>query len=159
MSTDPVSAAANMPELANAPSMEERIACMVFKALQKELVSQVQSQVQAGLADIQAGLASLATSVSDTQGGLEALAGRVADVGVAGCGTGPRPSVSPLEKYDGISKTLTDQFVRQVEAAAEFEVFWDDHQKILWAQSYLTGSAQAWSCVITTGLDDAAANP
>ncbi|KAH0583099.1 hypothetical protein H2248_010985 [Termitomyces sp. 'cryptogamus'] len=61
--------------------------------------------------------------------------------------------------YDGKSKQLADQFVRQVEAAAEFEIFRDDRQKILWAQSYLSGSAQQWSSVVTMGLDDPVRNP
>ncbi|KAG6867685.1 hypothetical protein C0993_012441, partial [Termitomyces sp. T159_Od127] len=101
----------------------------------------------------------LAASILDMQGRLEALSARVMDMAQVGCWTGQRPSISPPEKYDGVLKTLVDQFVCQVEAVAEFEVFQDDHQKILWAQLYLTGSAQAWSCVITTRLKDEALNP
>lgn len=47
-----------------------------------------------------------------------------------------------------------DQFAEQVKAAAKFKVFRDDQQKIVWAQSYLMGSAWQWSSIITTGLED-----
>ncbi|KAG6872084.1 hypothetical protein C0993_002452, partial [Termitomyces sp. T159_Od127] len=50
-------------------------------------------------------------------------------------------------------------FAQQVEAAAEFECFRDDRQKIVWAQSYLTGSAWQWSAVIMTGADNSDINP
>ncbi|KAG6839646.1 hypothetical protein C0991_000552 [Blastosporella zonata] len=72
----------------------------------------------------------------------------------------PEPiQINPPEVYDGRSKQLADQFLCQVKAAAEFEVFCDDKQKILWAQSFLTGTAQDWSCVITTSLGNPALNP
>ncbi|KAG6863850.1 hypothetical protein C0993_010145 [Termitomyces sp. T159_Od127] len=62
--------------------------------------------------------------------------------------------IHPPEVYNSKSKQLVDQFAQQVEAAAEFECFQDDWQKIVWVQLYLTGSAQQWSAVITTGVDD-----
>lgn len=46
-----------------------------------------------------------------------------------------------------------------MEAAAEFEQFRNERQKVLWAQSYLSSSALAWSRVITTGADDPVLNP
>ncbi|KAG6882883.1 hypothetical protein C0993_008799, partial [Termitomyces sp. T159_Od127] len=73
-------------------------------------------------------------------------------------GGGPRPNISPPKKYDGASRQLADQFISQVEAAAEFERFRDERQKILWVQSYLSGSALTWSHVITTGAEDLALN-
>ncbi|KAG6877886.1 hypothetical protein C0993_002724 [Termitomyces sp. T159_Od127] len=125
--------AAGPPETAATP---ESIANAVFAALQKDLVVQLQ------------------TSLGEIHASLEVLGSRVEFIERGACGCGPRPSISPPEKYDGASKALVDQFVRQVEAVAEFEVFRDDHQKILWAQSYLMGSAQAWSCIITMGSAD-----
>ncbi|KAG6875697.1 hypothetical protein C0993_007957 [Termitomyces sp. T159_Od127] len=67
--------------------------------------------------------------------------------------------INSPEVYDSKSKQLTDQFAEQVKAAAEFETFQDERQKIVWVQSYLTGSAQQWSAVITTGSDDLEINP
>ena len=61
--------------------------------------------------------------------------------------------------YDGKLRPLADQFMQQIKVAAEFETFRNECQKILWAQSYLTRSAQDWSSVIMTGLDDPVANP
>ncbi|KAG6876240.1 hypothetical protein C0993_004788 [Termitomyces sp. T159_Od127] len=149
----------SVPEVAIAPSMAEQVASMVFDALQKDLMGQVRAQVQASLEDMQNSMAMLTASVSNTRGQLEVLAAHVANMEQTPCVSGPRPSISLPEKYDGVLKSLADQFVWQVEAAAEFEVFWNERQKILWAQLYLMGLAQAWSCIITTGLDDKAANP
>ncbi|KAG6902034.1 hypothetical protein C0995_005244 [Termitomyces sp. Mi166 len=63
---------------------------------------------------------------------------------------------------DGITiiklKPLADQFVHQIKAAAHFKMFWDDQQKILWAQLYLSESAQDWYCVITTGIGNPKTN-
>lgn len=116
---------------------EERIAKVVFDALQTELAAQLRT----------------------VQGGLEALADRMTRLERAERGPGPRPNINPPGTYDGASRPLADQFISQVEAAAEFEVFRSERQKILWAQSYLTGAALAWSRVITTGSDDPEANP
>ncbi|KAG6876450.1 hypothetical protein C0993_003006 [Termitomyces sp. T159_Od127] len=93
---------------------------------------------------------------------VEAMAARI--VSLEEDARGPRglqytPRINAPEVYDGKSKALADQFVRQVEAAAEFERFRDNRQKILWAQSYLSGSAQDWSCIITTGDVDPEFSP
>ncbi|KAG6884207.1 hypothetical protein C0993_000427 [Termitomyces sp. T159_Od127] len=110
-----------MPSTVNttAPFPEELIANMVFVALQKDLVLQVQIQVQAGLADIRTGLEALVASMSSMQSGLEVLAACVADMEQIGHDVGPRPNISPSEKYDGVFKPLIDQFVCQVEVAAK----------------------------------------
>ncbi|KAG6880910.1 hypothetical protein C0993_003694, partial [Termitomyces sp. T159_Od127] len=116
------------PEFQGDPTpAEERIAKMVYEAMQADLAAQMQAtaQLQAGLRDL--------------QGGFEALAGKMAELERGGHGGGPRPNISPPEKYDGASRQLADQFISQVEAAAEFERFRDERQKILWAQSYLSG--------------------
>ena len=115
---------------------EEQIAKMVFQALQTDLVA----QLQAGLAEM--------------QGRMDVLETRLAALERGDRGAWQRPSISPPEKYDGALRTLVDWFISQVEATAKFETFWDKKQKVLWAQLYLTGSALAWSQVITTGLDD-----
>ncbi|KAG6894462.1 hypothetical protein C0993_011417, partial [Termitomyces sp. T159_Od127] len=106
MSTTP-----NAPEVLAAPSTEELIANMVFNTLQKDLLAQAQMQVQAGLAEIQVSLAALASTVSDTQVDLDSLIARILGMGQMGHGVGLRLSISPLEKYDGASKTLADQFI------------------------------------------------
>ncbi|KAG5727064.1 hypothetical protein E4T56_gene20328 [Termitomyces sp. T112] len=135
-----------------------RITDVVFQAVQIWLVAQFQAQdtklaeVLARIAQLEAaqalpGLATLPVS----QAPLEHLAGVQVMQHVA-----RTPRINTLEVYNGKSKQLADQFVRQVEAAAEFEIFRDDCQKILWAQSYLSGSAQQWSSVVTTGSDDPA---
>ncbi|KAG6894906.1 hypothetical protein C0992_004023 [Termitomyces sp. T32_za158] len=124
------------PKEATSPAPQDRVAEMMFQALQTELAA----QIQAGLTGVQDRLDALEAWINSWEHERH--------------GPGPRPSISPPEKYDGASKNLADQFISQVKAAAEFERFCDDHQKILWAQSYLTGSALAWSRVITTGSED-----
>ncbi|KAG6876163.1 hypothetical protein C0993_005237 [Termitomyces sp. T159_Od127] len=141
------------------PSLEEQIVSMVFMALQKDLASQVPVQIQASSVNIWMGLKALAASVLSTQGGLEALATCMADMEQGGCGMGLRPSISPPKKYERVSKLLVDQFVCQVKAAVEFRVFENNHQKILWTQSYLTGLVQAWLYIITLELNDKELNP
>lgn len=69
------------------------------------------------------------------------------------------PRINPPEVYNGKLKQLADQFAEQVEVAAEFEVFRDEWQKIVWAQSYLMGSVRQWSAVITMGPEDWDLNP
>ncbi|KAG6867803.1 hypothetical protein C0993_010850 [Termitomyces sp. T159_Od127] len=117
-----------------------RIADVVFQAVQTRLAAQFQAQ-DTKLAEVLACIAQLEAA--------QAPQGLVT----------PPVAQAPLEQATGVQVPLADQFVRQVEAAAEFEMFQDDCQKILWAQSYLSGSAQQWSSVITTGLDDPAWNP
>ncbi|KAG6878324.1 hypothetical protein C0993_008502 [Termitomyces sp. T159_Od127] len=101
----------------------------------------------------------LQTSLAKVQGRLEALAACILRMELESHSSGPRPSMNPPEKYDRVSKSLVDQFISQVKAMAEFEAFHDKRQKILWAQLYLTGSALAWSHIITMGSNDLAANP
>lgn len=86
------------------------------------------------------------------------MMGRVTELERGGHAVGPRLNISLLEKYDGASKQLADQFISQVEAAAEFERFHNERQKVLWAQSYLSGLALTWSCVIMTGVDNPTLN-
>ncbi|KAG6875691.1 hypothetical protein C0992_002816 [Termitomyces sp. T32_za158] len=69
------------------------------------------------------------------------------------------PRINSPEVYDGKSKQLADQFAQQVEAAAKFECFQDNRQKIMWAQLYLMASAWQWSAVIMTGMDNPDINP
>ncbi|KAG6876085.1 hypothetical protein C0993_005637 [Termitomyces sp. T159_Od127] len=91
------------PEETAAPTPEGRVAEMMFQALQTELAA----RVQAGLTGLQEKL--------------DALEARMTSWELGGHGSGPRPSINPPERYDGVSKTLADQFISQVEAAAEFE--------------------------------------
>ncbi|KAG6868122.1 hypothetical protein C0993_007380 [Termitomyces sp. T159_Od127] len=119
---------------------KEHITNMVFHALQTKLVMQLQ------------------TSLAEVQGRLEALVAHVLRMELKSHGSGLRPSINFLEKDDGVSKSLADHFISQVKATAEFKAFCNKHQKVLWMQLYLTGSALIWSHVITTGLDDLATN-
>ena len=66
-------------------------------------------------------------------------------------GTTPRlPKVSPPPKFDRKPpKDLADHFVHQISNAAKFETFLSDEQKIIWAESFLTGQALSWSATIT----------
>lgn len=59
------------------------------------------------------------------------------------------PKVHAPEVYDGKDRDKADQYLRQIVRAARFETFVDDAQRILWAESYLTGQAHTWSSVIT----------
>ncbi|KAG6866602.1 hypothetical protein C0993_007497 [Termitomyces sp. T159_Od127] len=119
-----------------APAPQEWVAEMMFQALQTELTTQIQARL-AGVLDKLEALDMQMTSWEHEQHR-----------------SGPRPSINPSEKYDGVSKNLTDQFISQVEAAAEFERFHNNWQKILWVQLYLTALALMWSHVITTGSED-----
>ena len=135
-----------IPDTGPEPTQEERIARMVFEAIKLDLTVQVQS------------------SLTEVQRSMETIAGRVAMLELAVQAQGTRgmrrgPKINPPEVYDRKSKLLADQFVRQILAAAEFEDFRDDAQQIVWAQSFLTGSAQDWSCVITTGEENCDQNP
>ncbi|KAG6863639.1 hypothetical protein C0993_010828 [Termitomyces sp. T159_Od127] len=138
-------------------SSEDRIVKMVFQALQAELSAQLQaiSQLQARVGDIQGGLEALAGQIAV----LEALGGQVTELERGSQGSSPRPHISPPDKYNGVSKQLADQFISQVEAAAKFERFRDERQKVLWAQLYLSGLALMWSCIIMTSVDNTALNP
>ncbi|KAG6859004.1 hypothetical protein C0993_004666, partial [Termitomyces sp. T159_Od127] len=129
------------PEDTAAPAPQKRIMEMMFQALQTELAA----RIQAGL-----------VGVLDK---LEALDARMTSWERKKHGLGPRPSINLPEKYDGVLKSLADQFISQVEAAAEFKRFCNDWQKILWAQLYLTASALAWSHIITTSSEDLDLNP
>ncbi|KAG6879906.1 hypothetical protein C0992_009897 [Termitomyces sp. T32_za158] len=136
----------NHSEAATAEPVNEQIANMVFQAMQPRMAAHMQAQDDR-IAEILTRLLQLkqaAQSPREAQPAQQLL--RV-------------PRINPPEVYDGKSKQLADQFAQQVEAAAEFECFRDDRQKIVWAQSYLTGSARQWSAVITTGVDDPEINP
>ncbi|KAG6867603.1 hypothetical protein C0993_000611 [Termitomyces sp. T159_Od127] len=133
-------------------SMSERITGMIFQAMQSQLMAHMQAQDE-GLSAVLARVSQLEQTVQHleqvAQGQDQCRVQQVPHV----------PRINPPEVYDGKSKQLADQFAEQVEAAAEFEVFRDDRQKIVWAQSYLPGSARQWSAVITTGSDDLTLNP
>ncbi|KAG6897440.1 hypothetical protein C0993_007508 [Termitomyces sp. T159_Od127] len=138
-----------------------RIADVMFQAVQTWLVAQFQAQ-DTKLAEVLACIVQLEAAQAPqglvmppmVQALLEQAMGVQVMQHVA-CA----PRINPLEVYNSKSKPLADQFVQQVEAAAEFKMFQDNCQKILWAQSYLSGSAQQWSSVITMDLDDPAQNP
>ncbi|KAG6877264.1 hypothetical protein C0993_009004, partial [Termitomyces sp. T159_Od127] len=70
----------------------ESITNMVFAALQKDPVVQLQ------------------TSLGEIHAGLKALGSCVEFIKQGTHGSGLRPSISPSEKYDGASKALADQF-------------------------------------------------
>ncbi|KAG6867421.1 hypothetical protein C0993_002963 [Termitomyces sp. T159_Od127] len=119
-------------------SMSERIVGMVFQAMQSQLTAHMQAQDE-GLSAVLAWVSQLEQMVQHlkqvAQGQDQCWVQQVLHV----------PRINPPEVYDGKSKQLIDQFAEQVKAAAEFEVFRDDWQKIVWAQSYLTGfSWDAW---------------
>jgi len=75
-----------------------------------------------------------------------------------GPSAGRTPKVNPPVVYDGKSKELADQFLHQISSAAKFQVFADDEQKILWAESFLSSQAHTWSATITSH-GDPASNP
>ena len=75
-----------------------------------------------------------------------------------GSGTGRTPKVNPPVVYDGKSKELADQFLHQISSAAKFQNFTNDEQKILWAESFLSGQAHTWSATITS-QGDPTSNP
>ncbi|KAG6839840.1 hypothetical protein H0H87_012781, partial [Tephrocybe sp. NHM501043] len=136
---------ANPPEApqeqAENTTPEGRIAAAVFEALKKDLISEFDSQLMSLRTE-------LATAIT-----------RVAQMELLPLSRTHSPKINPPEIYDGKSKVSADQYMCQVTAAAEFEIFCNDRQKVLWAQSYLTGSAHDWSCIITKGSSDPTLNP
>ncbi|KAG6859679.1 hypothetical protein C0995_005786 [Termitomyces sp. Mi166 len=108
-------------------TLKERVAKMVFQALQNDLAAQVQSSLTEFQADLDAVL------VDITQFEL-----MVDSSGWYG------PKVNPPEVYNGKSKPLADQY--------------DEEQKIVWAQSYLSDSALNWFYVIMEGPGDSDSN-
>ncbi|KAG6877372.1 hypothetical protein C0993_008115 [Termitomyces sp. T159_Od127] len=119
-------------------SLEGCITNMVFEALCTKLAAQLQ------------------TGLGELRDKMEVLMAQITKFKGEDCRSGPRINISPPEKYNGAFKVLVEQFVHQIKVAAELEVFHNDWQKILWVQSYLMGSANAWSNVIMMGPDDSA---
>ncbi|KAG6887901.1 hypothetical protein C0995_011724 [Termitomyces sp. Mi166 len=62
-------------------------------------------------------------------------------------------------RFMEIALAIKAELMAQIEAAMHFKMFKNNQQKILWVQLYLSGSAQNWSCVITTGVDNPEMNP
>ncbi|KAG6860303.1 hypothetical protein C0995_012925 [Termitomyces sp. Mi166 len=112
---------------------------MVFQALQNDLAAQVQF------------------SLTEFWAALDAVLVCITQLKLMVDSSGWRgPKVNPPEVYDGISKPLVDQYVHQVLAAAKFENFQNEEQKIVWAQSYLSVN---WFYVIMEGPGDSENNP
>ncbi|KAG6876007.1 hypothetical protein C0993_006263 [Termitomyces sp. T159_Od127] len=128
----------------DATAANRRVAHMVFQAIQAQLTAQLQASLD---------------GIHKSLEGVYQRLTRLEQVALEPRAAGHIPKINPPEVYDGKSKQLADQFTHQVEAAAEFELFRDDRQKIVWAQSYLSGLAQEWLYVITTGSGDPDLNP
>ncbi|KAG6875619.1 hypothetical protein C0993_008277 [Termitomyces sp. T159_Od127] len=130
-----------LAEVVTAEPLSRQIANMVLQAMQPQLAALLQAQNNR-IEAILTWLLQLEQAAQEPQEARQAQ--QLLHV----------PRINPPEVYDGKSKQLADQFAQQVEVAAEFECFQDNHQKIVWAQSYLTGLVRQWSAVITTGMDD-----
>ncbi|KAG6867129.1 hypothetical protein C0993_006482 [Termitomyces sp. T159_Od127] len=117
-----------LAEVATAEPLSGQIANMVLQAMQPQLAAHMQAQDNR----IEAILTRLLQLEQAAQEPREACqAQQLLHV----------PRINPPEVYDGKSKQLADQFAQQVE-------------KIVWAQSYLTGLVRQWSAVIMTGMDN-----
>ncbi|KAG5332892.1 hypothetical protein C0989_006453, partial [Termitomyces sp. Mn162] len=114
--------------------MSDRIVGMVFQAMQTQLTVHMQAQEE-GLLVVLTHVVHLEQTVHQLkqvvhrqeQGYLQQVLHVL--------------KINLPEVYNGKSKQPVDQFAEQVKAVAEFEVFRSDQQKIIWAQSYFTGSA------------------
>ncbi|KAG6859903.1 hypothetical protein C0995_002232 [Termitomyces sp. Mi166 len=145
------------PKSTDTVSPEKCIADMVFEAIKVEL-----EQFTLNLESLRERMDGFKLGLDELQEGMDVAYDRLAQLECTSLELQKSCHMSKInlpEVYDGKSKALADQFTHQVEAVAEFENFCDECQKILWAQSYLTRSAQDWSCVIMTGAANPKLNP
>lgn len=140
----------------DAQTPEQRLATEIYEAISARFKAQFEELRH----DLDIATDQVDGVRADLQRGLIATEGRLlAAINARPVQTTVRaPKVNAPAVYDGKSKELADQFVQQVSNAAKFEVFSDDEQRILWAQSFLSHQALAWSSVITSN-GDAASNP
>ena len=85
-----------------AQTLEESVAQAVFKAVRDSLVGQLHESITEVLVALETQMATLKLAMQEACHSLK---------------------INPPSIYDGKVKALADQFVQQVEAAAEFEWF------------------------------------
>lgn len=135
------------PLVADTPEtiMAQKIYDGVYNALQKLFETR--------MAAVEKDLDDALDRVSQVTGDNRELAQRVVELEsrAVAVSAAKRPKVHAPEVYDGKDKEKAERFVQQIIVAAKFEHFDNDEQKVLWAQSYLTGTAHSWSALITFG--------
>jgi len=142
---------ADMPSsTAENPALTSGVSPSVSTALANDIYAALEKMLEPRLVALEQGL----VSASDYCARLEEVNRELHEdvVSLAAARMGRAPKVNPPTVYDGKDTAKADLFLHQTTVAAKFENFSDDVQKILWAQSYLSGQAQLWSVVVTTSL-------